>query len=228
MRAPLSIVIPTWNSVHLLGPTMSSLLEGVASGLVRELILSDGGSSDEIEMAAESIGADVTISERGRGRQFAAGATRATGDWMLFLHDDTHLESGWSDVVARHCAGSPELAAYFRLRFRANGLVPAWFAGWANFRSAKFGLPYGDQGLLISRQLYGGVGGFANIPLMEDVDIARRLEGRFRMLDCHAATGAERYLKGGWLRRGSRNLLTLARYEFGVSPDKLYRHYERD
>ncbi len=228
MRAPLSIVIPTLNSVGPLGPTVSSLAEGIASGLIRELVLSDGGSCDGIEATAKSIGANLAISERGRGRQLAAGATRAQGDWILFIHDDTHLESGWSKIVASHCAGTPDIAAYFRLRFRARGLSPKWVAGWANFRSVQFGLPYGDQGLLISRQLYRQVGGFADIPLMEDVDLAKRLKGRLQMLDCHAETGAERYETDGWIKRGSRNLLMLARFSLGSSPEKLYRDYERN
>ena len=101
-------------------------------------------------------------------------------------------------------------------------------AGWANLRSRWFGLPYGDQGLLIHRSLYRTVGGYPEQPLMEDVAIARSL-GRARLtgLNAVARTGADRYLRDGWLRRGARNLWTLARYFLGASPEALAKAYRK-
>ena len=100
-------------------------------------------------------------------------------------------------------------------------------AAWANLRSRLFGLPYGDQGLLASRALYDQVGGFADIPLMEDVAMARALRGRMRGVRCRIETGAERYLAQGWVRRGARNLWTLVRYFGGVAPEKLVKGYQK-
>ena len=227
MRAPLSVIIPTLNSTEVLGPTAASLMEGVDAGVVRELVISDGGSSDAIARVAEDLGAVFVGGQRGRGSQLAAGARAANGSWMLFMHADTQIEAGWSSIVRSHMSSSPELAGYFRLRFRSSGVAPRLVAAWANFRSRKLGLPYGDQCLLISRNHYDRIGGYSDIPLMEDVEMVRRLEGKLRMLDCDALTSASRYLEEGWFQRGSRNLTTLAKYLLGASPESLVKGYER-
>ena len=227
MRAPLSVIIPTLNSTAVLGPTATSLMEGVDAGIVRELVISDGGSSDAIARVAEELGSVFVEGRRGRGIQLAAGARAAHGKWMLFIHADTQVGPGWSSVVSSHMSSQPGLAGYFKLRFQSAGVAPRFVAAWANFRSKRLGLPYGDQGLLISRDHYDRIGGYSDIPLMEDVEIVRRLEGRMRMLDCDALTSASRYLEEGWFRRGSRNLSTLAKYLLGASPESLVKGYER-
>jgi rSAM/selenodomain-associated transferase 2 len=225
MPAPLSIIIPTLNAAPELGATLACLVEGLDSGLLRELVISDGGSRDDIAGIAEGIGATLVTGSAGRGGQLARGARMARGDWLLFLHADTHLSPGWSGAVFEHIRRSDD-AACFRLRFRAPGLGARLVAGGANLR-ARLGLPYGDQGLLMSRALYDEVGGFADIALMEDVAMARKLRRRLVMLPCQANTGAERYQRGGWLRRPVRNLWTLARYLGGASPEKLARFYRK-
>ena len=227
MRAPLSVIIPTLNSTAVLGPTAASLMEGVDAGVVRELVISDGGSSDAIARVAEDLGAVFVEGRRGRGSQLAAGARAVNGSWMLFMHADTQIDAGWSSTVLSHMSSSPELAGYFRLRFRSSGVAPRFVASWANFRSRRLGLPYGDQCLLISRNHYDRIGGYSDIPLMEDVEIVRKLKGQMRMLDCDALTSASRYLEEGWFRRGARNLTTLAKYLLGASPESLVKGYER-
>ncbi|NKW71864.1 glycosyltransferase [Rhodobacteraceae bacterium R_SAG10] len=225
MCAPLSIVIPTLNAERALPGTGAALIEGVQSGLVRELIVSDGGSNDATGAIAGDLGATLINGAAGRGGQLRRGAAAASGDWLLFLHADTHLAPGWSAVVAEHINTSNR-AAYFRLRFRADGLMPGIVAAYANLRS-RLGLPYGDQGLLVSRRLYDRVGGYQDMALMEDVAMARALRGQLTMLASVAATGAESYLQGGWLRRGGRNMWLLARYLGGADPDTLARAYQR-
>ena len=225
MPAPLSIIIPTLNSAADLPDTLASLIEGLDAGLVRELIVSDGGSGGATVLIARDVGAQVVIGPAGRGGQLQRGAGAAKGDWMLFLHADTHLPTGWAGVVANHIA-SRKTAGYFRLRFRASGSAPRVVAGWANLRS-RFGLPYGDQGLLIPSALYHDKGGFADIALMEDVAIARQLRGCLDALPATVTTGADKYLRQGWFRRGARNFWTLARYLAGTSPEKLARQYDR-
>ena len=116
--------------------------------------------------------------------------------------------------------------AYFQLRFRAHGVMPLWVAGWANLRSRIFGLPYGDQGLLLCLAAYHTAGGYPDQPLMEDVSLVRALPPLVA-LPVRATTSAARYQKAGWIRRGARNLMTLCRYFLGVSPDKLARAYRR-
>jgi len=99
-------------------------------------------------------------------------------------------------------------------------------AGWANLR-ARAGLPYGDQGLLLPRVLYDAVGGYPDQPLMEDVAIVRALKGQLTVIPARIETSAEKYERQGWVRRGARNLWTLARYRAGVSPERLAQSYRK-
>ena len=224
MRAPLSIIIPVLNAEGELAHALASLMEGVEVGLVRELVVSDGGSTDGTCALAEEAGGVVVHGAAGRGGQMARGADAACGSWLLFLHADTVLAAGWAEVVAAHMARD-QRAGYFWLRFAASGFWPWFVAGWANVRSRLFGLPYGDQGLLISRALYDAVGGFADMVLMEDVAMARSLRGQLRGLPMEAVTSAARYQEAGWARQSARNLWRLVRYLAGVDPERLGRGY---
>lgn len=226
MRAPVSVVIPTLNAQSQLGYVLSSLGEGLSAGLLREVIVADGGSTDDTRALVEAAGAVWLDAPEGRGAQLRAGCAAAQGDWLLILHADTDLADGWSTAAAAHLR-HPGKAGYFRLAFRAQGMAPRLVAGWANLRARWFGLPYGDQGVLVSRALYDAVGGFAPIPLMEDVAMARALKGRWVGLPALVETGADRYERDGWFRRGAHNLGTLARYFLGVAPERLAARYHR-
>ncbi|MBO9444538.1 TIGR04283 family arsenosugar biosynthesis glycosyltransferase [Ruegeria sp. R14_0] len=224
MPAPISIVIPTLNAGDSLPATLGALMEGLHTGLIRELIVSDGGSTDQTVGIADEAGAEIVTGPPSRGGQLARGCAAAKGEWLLVLHADTLLQEGWSKPVGDHLStGAP---AVFRLAFRASGFAPTWVAGWANLRSRLFGLPYGDQGLLIPRAMYQQVGGYCDQPLMEDVALVRRLRG-IVVLPTRAFTSADRYQRVGWLRRGARNLWTLTRYFLGVDPERLAQAYRR-
>ncbi len=226
MRAPISVIIPTLDVTPKLRDTMLSLMEGLDAGLVRELILSDGGSTDGVETMADFVGAELLIGAPGRGGQLKRGAEVAEGDWLMFLHADTWLPEGWAEIVVQHLAKSYDKALVFSLSFReAKGLGPRVTAGWANRRTAWFDLPYGDQVLLISRELYDEIGGFSDLPLMEDVEIATRLKGRMVLSPLRVQTDPSRYQTSGWWRQGSRNLWRLLRYRLGADPAKLARGY---
>lgn len=225
MPAEISVVIPTLNAEADLPDCLASLVEGLTAGLIRELIVTDGGSRDATPAIAEAAGAVVVTGAASRGGQLRRGCALARGRWILVLHADTLLESGWSRAVADHIATDAAGAAHFRLAFRASGLAPWLVAGWANLRARLFGLPYGDQGLLVRREEYEVAGGYPDQPLMEDVALVRVLPGRSVALPAQAATSAARYLRDGWLRRGARNLWTLARYVAGADPVALARSY---
>lgn len=222
MPAPLSIVIPTLNAAHGLPGCLAALMEGLDAGVICELVVSDGGSLDETARIADAWGAQVVTGAASRGGQLRRGCAAARGDWLLILHADTVLAPGWTGAVAAHLSNDD--AGYFRLRFDRGG---RFVAAWANLRARLFGLPFGDQGLLISRALYHSVGGYADMPLMEDVAMARALRGRLRALDAVAITSAARYRRDGWVRRGARNLWMLARYFAGGDVDMLARQYRR-
>lgn len=227
VTAPVSIIIPTWNAAGRIGPCLGALGEALFEGLIAELILVDGGSSDDIEAVADGIGARLITAPRGRGQQLAAGARAAQGEWLLFLHADSVLAPGWHVAVREHVSRTPDRAGFFRLLFDSDRGVARVVAGWANWRARRLGLPYGDQGLLVARKLYDDVGGYPEIDLMEDVALARRLRGRLRALDASILTSSERYEQEGWLRRGGRNLWTQMRYLLGADPAGLAVGYER-
>ncbi len=214
----LTIVIPVLNA----GAGLAACLEALDGG--DEILVVDGGSSDDTVEIANQAGIRVIAAPRGRGTQLRAGGEAASGDWLLFLHADTRLGAGWREAIAAHVATAPERAGHFDLRLDD----PAWQArvierGVA-LRVRLLGLPYGDQGLLISRRLYDKVGGFRPLALMEDVDLVRRI-GRLRRLDATALTSAERWRRDGWLRRSSRNVACLALYGLGVAPARIERLY---
>ena len=228
MRAGLSIVIPTLEAGGALPACLGSLVEGLRAGLIREVIVSDGGSTDATRPIADAAGAALVSGAPSRGGQLRRGAAAASGAWLLFLHADTVLPAGWAGIVrARMDEGG---AAAFRLGFDAEGLAPWLVAGWANLRTRLLGLPYGDQALLVSRAAHDAAGGYPDIPLMEDVALARALRrrgGRIALLPLRVTTSAARYRRAGWLRRGGRNMVCLAQYFAGADPERIAARYRR-
>lgn len=227
MRAPVSVIIPTLNAEGELPGCLTALGEGLVMGIIRELVVTDGGSDDASCRIAEAAGAEVVTGPPSRGGQLRRGVAAARGDWLLILHADTQLARGWAEAVAAHLEQPSAGPAYFRLAFRAAGLRPALVAGWANLRASLFGLPYGDQGLLLRREDYERAGGYPDQPLMEDVALVRALDKPLTELPVQALTSAERYQRGGWLRRGACNLWTLLRYVLGADPEALAVRYRR-
>jgi rSAM/selenodomain-associated transferase 2 len=216
----ISIVIPALNAAATLGACLEAVREA------DEIVVVDGGSSDGTTAIAQGAGARLVQSPRGRGAQLAAGAAAAGGDWLLFLHADTLLASGWREAADRHMAGHPGKAACFRFRLDAGERRARLVEAGVGLRVRLLGLPYGDQGLLVSRSLYDEVGGFRPLALMEDVDLVRRIGARrIERLGIDAVTSAERWRRDGWLRRSGRNLLCLAFYRFGMSAERVARLY---
>lgn len=226
MPAPLSVVIPTLNAAADLAELLPQLMEGVAAGLVRDVIVSDGGSKDDIAKLAEAVGAEFVTGPAGRGGQLRRGVSASRADWILVLHADSRLPEGWSALV-REAMEVPDRAFAFGLQFRATGLAPRLVAGWANLRSRFFALPYGDQGLLIPRALYEAAGGYPDIPLMEDVALVRALERPVQLLPAVISTSVDRYRADGWFRRGAGNLWLLLRYLAGADPARLAKAYSQ-
>ena len=221
----VSVVIPTLNAAG----TLPRLLEQLwASALVKELIVVDGGSSDGSVSIASAADARVIAAPRGRGIQLAAGADAAAGEWLLFLHADCRPSADWEAAVAAFLA-APEAtgrAGYFDFALDDTAPAARRLERIVAWRCRLLALPYGDQGLLIARGLYYGVGGFAPLPLMEDVDLVRRL-GRQRLtrIGARCISSAERYRREGYWRRPLRNLFCLSLYFAGVSPYRIVRLY---
>jgi len=225
---PLSIVMPTLNAAAALGATLDALDEA-REELLREIVVVDGGSGDETPSLARARGARVIAGPRGRGIQLAAGGAAASGEWLLFLHADTRLGRGWSRPIAAFIADPANRARAGYPRFCLDDPSPAarWIEAGVRWRCRRLALPFGDQGLLIGAALYRELGGFRPLPLMEDVDIVRRL-GRRRLaaLDADAVTSAARYHRDGFVLRPLRNLTCLTLYFLGMPPSALLRIYD--
>lgn len=227
----ISVIIPTLNAERTLPATLSALVLAAVDGIVREVIVADGGSSDHTRKVADVAGAEILTTEPGRGRQLAHGAQAARFPWLLFLHADTVLEEGWQYEVAAYIqsvetGAEGDAAAAFRFRLDDKGLRPRILENLVRARCAALRLPYGDQGLLISRKLYDEVGGFKDLPIMEDVDLIRRLgRGRIALLKADATTSADRYRREGYVRRSLRNQTCLALYSAGLPIRTILRLY---
>ena len=215
----LSVILPVLDASTTLADTLAN------PDADCEVIVVDGGSKTPPQPRA---GMRVLSAPRGRGTQLAAGAVAANGDWLLFLHADTALSADWRMAVAAFAADSAngEKAGYFRLVFATHAPQARRVAALANWRARIFGLPYGDQGLLISHKFYTKIGGYRPLPLMEDVDLVRRI-GKPHLVELAAvaATSAQRYERDGWLLRPLRNLFCLALFFAGVSPRAIQRLY---
>jgi len=227
----ISVIIPTLNAQAGLVATLGALVPAAAEGIVRQVVVADGGSTDSTLKIADGTGADIVMAGKGRGAQLAAGARNAKQPWLLFLHADTVLETGWErEAVAfmeRVDMGNREpAAASFRFALDDIGLAPRVLERLVGLRCALLRLPYGDQGLLIPKRLYEEIGGYRPYPLMEDIDLVLRLKRRQRiMFRTSAVTSALRYRRAGYTRRVLRNQLCLALYALRVPAERIERLY---
>jgi rSAM/selenodomain-associated transferase 2 len=221
----VSVVIPTLDAAHELPATLAAL---GGARLIREIIVADGGSADDTVVIAHAAGARTLVAARGRGTQLATGAAAASGDWLLFLHADCRLVPGWQQAVEAFVAapGATGRAGYFAFALDDRSPAARRLEHIVAWRCRALALPYGDQGLLIARVLYNSVGGFSAMPLMEDVDLVRRV-GRRRLapLGVPLYASARRYRRDGYVGRMLRNMLCLSLYFMRVPPQRIARIY---
>lgn len=218
----VSFVVPTFNEAGRL-PALLKDLEAFL--LPFEVVVADGCSGDGTTARAAALGARVVTTPSGRGRQLREGAGAARAPVLCFLHADVRLDAAaLSELGAAAGRGG---AWALRLHIAA----PGWryrFVEWGANTRAAMGMPYGDQGLLLSRALYDAVGGYHELPIMEDVALVRALRQRgvrVRLLHAAASVSPRRWQQDGVLRRMLRNWVLLAAYLAGVPAERLARRY---
>jgi len=169
----LAVVVPTLNEAEYLPRLLESLERQTESA--DEVIVSDGGSTDETAAIAKAAGASVVQGERGRGAQIASGIAATTSEVVLVLHADSRCDPRTVATVRRHFLENPEsVGGCLGHRFE-NGGILLRLVEWADRRRGRQGISYGDQGQFFSREALDRIGGYPRLPLMEDLEASRRL-----------------------------------------------------
>lgn len=220
----LTVIVPVLADAAAAARLLASLPPG--DGL--SVVLADGGDDPQLaSLAAGRPDTRLVHSSPGRARQMNAGAAGATTDWLIFLHADSVMPAGWRDPI--EALPDDVVAGWFRFELDD----PAWQARLLEqlvaLRVRLFRLPYGDQGLLVRREAFERIGGFAELPLLEDVEILPRLRrvGRLTPLPLPLRTSARRWRADGWVRRSLRNVAIILLYGIGVPPARLRNWYAR-
>ena len=221
----ISVIIPAVDEIDNIANTLLSLQD---AGSI-EVLLVDGGSRDGTPEIARQLGAEVLPSNPGRATQMNAGAAAATGDILLFLHADTRLPPGFENPV-RSVIANPEVSAgAFALRIDSPLFLLRVMEWGANLRARYTHMPFGDQAIFVSAAVFRQVGGFPDLPIMEDFEFVRRLKkrGRIEIVSDAAHTSARRWLSMGIWRTWWINQIMVAGYYLGVAPQRLAAFYRR-
>lgn len=224
----MSVVIPTYNESEALPLLLHDLR---ALPFAVEIIVADGGSTDNTAAVARQLGARVVTSGKGRGLQLRAGAAVARAALLGFLHADVRLDGRAVRALADfvHTPQTDNVACAFKLAIDALPRAYRIIEFGANLRSRLLHLPYGDQGLFLSRTLYEAVGGYTDNPIMEDVAIARALarQARIQLMPATIRVSSRRWERDGLWTRWVANSILLLRWYAGASPTALAAIYER-
>ena len=226
----LSVIVPTFNAADTLETTINALNCSKKTGILLDLIIVDARSSDDTVQIAKNLGANVIISKKGRGPQLIAGARAAKSEWFLFLHADTVLESGWdaSLVVFALQKNNLHRAAVFTFGLDDINPKARLLEKLVKWRNKWLGLPYGDQGLLINSHFYKQLGGYKAWPVMEDVDLVRKVGmSQIVLFDVRAQTSAQRYIKDGYFKRVFRNFICISLYFLHIPPEWIAKLYDK-
>ncbi|MER3491572.1 MAG: glycosyltransferase [Mastigocladus sp. ERB_26_2] len=224
--ATISIIIPTLNEAK----NIKAALATTQPSTHIEIIVVDGGSQDETVSIAESLGVKVISAAAGRAKQMNVGAAIASGEILLFLHADTCLPLGF-DVMVREALAQPGVVAgAFALRIGAE-LPSLRVVEWGvNVRSRFLQMPYGDQAIFLTKKIFNHVGGFPELPIMEDFELMRRLKslGKITLISVPVITSARRWLKKGIWQTTLMNQIVIIAYFLGVSPQRIRSWYRQE
>ena len=222
----LSVIVPVWNEEIVLSAQLEQLRKQCAEPGC-ELVFVDGGSTDTTEQLLHESGAVWLVAGRGRGLQMNAGAAVTGADVLLFLHADTLLPPDWSALVMKAIEAG-NIGGFFRVRLDSHRWLLRIVGHLITFRSRSTGLATGDQALFVTRRVFESTGGFANMPLFEDVEFTQRLKrlGSLAAVDATVVTSARRWIQMGPLRTILRMWVLRAMYTLGMQPERLARFYK--
>ncbi len=219
----LSIVMPVIDDKEALATSLPRALAHAD-----QVIVSDGGSTDDTRAMARSLGAVVVNGTAGRGAQLNRGAREADGDVLVFLHADTTLPADARRQIERAIEAG-NAGGGSRLEFDVAGPLLRFGARWINGRTRLTRLPLGDQAQFITREAFEALGGFRDWPILEDLDLMRRLKRGYRVavLDGPVVTSSRRFRTGGKFKTIAINWSIWALYALGASPHRLARWYRK-
>jgi rSAM/selenodomain-associated transferase 2 len=223
----VSIIIPTLNEGDLIAEAIEKAWQTTAD----EVILSDGGSTDQTIAVAQGLNCKIVKTSPGRGQQLNAGAAVATGDILLFLHVDNWLDTSAADQIRAALHDNVCVGGGFKQRIDSEKFAFRMVEFGNYVRAKKQRLVYGDQALFVRRSVFQSLGGFPEIPLMEDFVFSQTLfQGQRRpvMLPGPLHVNPRRWEKTGVLRQTFRNWRTAAAFRLGASPESLYQRYYQD
>lgn len=219
----VSVIMPVLNEEGIIEDTIRSLNDPRL-----ELIVVDGGSRDKTASIVSRYKARLIPSMPGRGRQMNHGARCSTKDILLFLHGDAKITEKGIDAMLKAMEDPLIIGGAFRLAIDSRSPCLFFVAFWANMRSIIFGLPYGDQGIFVRRSAFEEIGGYQDVPIMEDLEFIRRLKrrGKITIMRESVSVSSRRWDKEGPIYTTLRNLILTAFFLLGVSPKKLYKWYK--
>jgi len=224
--AKISVIIPVFNEAGIIQASLFPLLND--SDI--EIIVVDGGSSDKTQEIAEKMGIKVIVSPvKGRANQMNLGAKFATGEILLFLHADTQLPPTYPTIIREILSQPQTVAGAFKLKIDGERLSLRLVEMLVEWRSRFFSLPYGDQAIFLKASIFQEVGGFTNLPIMEDFELIRRLQrlGKIAIASASILTSSRRWDKLGVFQTTLINQLVILGYFLGISPVKLAELYRR-
>jgi rSAM/selenodomain-associated transferase 2 len=230
MNQRFSIIVPVLNESTGINKTVDHLRSlTIATGPAPEIIVVDGDPEGKTIAAIQNDKVITAVGKRGRGSQMNKGATLATGEILLFLHADTRLPDDGLILIDAACGQPARGGGAFDLAIDSERTVFRLIEKTASLRSRRTGIPYGDQAFFFAADYFRDLGGFADIPIMEDVEIMRRIKKRGErivFLDRPVRTSARRWEKEGILKCTVRNWLILSLYLAGMAPERLIRFYQ--
>ncbi|MBE9111371.1 TIGR04283 family arsenosugar biosynthesis glycosyltransferase [Nodosilinea sp. LEGE 07298] len=220
----ISIVIPALNEAS----SLPMVLEAIQAAANVEVIVVDGGSSDGTAEVARAMGARVVESTRGRSRQQNQGARVAKGSILLFLHADTCLPQGFDQAIRQTLSQSGVVAGAFTLAIDSPRQGLRWVEWGVNLRSRYLHMPYGDQAIFLKAEVFHQLGGFPDLPMMEDFELVRRLRklGKVAIAPRAVVTSDRRWRSLGILRTTLANQVMIMGYLLGIDPHRLARWYQ--